>query len=195
MSADGKETKNEGRAEIATLGGGCFWCLEPIYEELQGVKDVEVGYAGGHVANPSYEQVCSGRTGHAEVVQIHFDPDVIAFDDILRVFFTMHDPTTMNRQGADVGTQYRSIVLYHDAAQKATAEHVIQEIEAEGIWDSPVVTQIEPLDTFYRAEEYHQEYFRKNPNAGYCRAVVAPKVSKFRKKYRDRLKQTAAAAS
>jgi peptide-methionine (S)-S-oxide reductase len=195
MSADGKETKNEGRAEIATLGGGCFWCLEPIYEELQGVKDVEVGYAGGHVANPSYEQVCSGRTGHAEVVQIHFDPDVIAFDDILRVFFTMHDPTTMNRQGADVGTQYRSIVLYHDAAQKATAEHVIQEIEAEGIWDNPVVTQIEPLDTFYRAEEYHQEYFRKNPNAGYCRAVVAPKVSKFRKKYRDRLKQTAAAAS
>jgi peptide-methionine (S)-S-oxide reductase len=195
MSADGKETKNEGRTEIATLGGGCFWCLEPIYEELQGVKDVEVGYAGGHVANPSYEQVCSGRTGHAEVVQIHFDPDVIAFDDILRVFFTMHDPTTMNRQGADVGTQYRSIVLYHDAAQKATAEHVIQEIEAEGIWDNPVVTQIEPLDTFYRAEEYHQEYFRKNPNAGYCRAVVAPKVSKFRKKYRDRLKQTAAAAS
>lgn len=193
MSIDGRETKGSGRTEVATLGGGCFWCLEPIYEELQGVEDVVVGYAGGDVPNPSYEQVCSGRTGHAEVVQITFNPGVIAFDDILRVFFTMHDPTTLNRQGADVGIQYRSIVLYHDESQKVKAERIIQEIEAEDIWDNQIVTQVEPLDTFYRAEEYHQEYFRKNPNAGYCRAVVAPKVSKFRKKYRDRLKETAAA--
>jgi peptide-methionine (S)-S-oxide reductase len=193
MSTDTTKTNVSGRTAVATLGGGCFWCLEPLYEELQGVEGVVVGYAGGDVPNPSYEQVCSGRTGHAEVVQITFDPNVIAFEDILRVFFTMHDPTTLNRQGADAGTQYRSIVLYHDEPQKATAERIIQEIEAEGIWDGRIVTQVEPLDTFYRGEEYHQEYFRKNPNAGYCRAVVAPKVSKFRKKYRDRLKETAAA--
>ena len=175
-------------SELATLGGGCFWCLEPVFEELVGVQHVEVGYAGGGVANPSYEQVCTGRTGHAEVVQVRFDPQQLSFRELLEVFFSIHDPTTRDRQGADVGPQYRSLVLYHNDAQRTTAEQLVAELKAEGIG---IVTQLEPLQTYYRAEEYHQAYFRKNPGAGYCRAVVAPKLAKFRAKYVDRLKAAA----
>jgi peptide-methionine (S)-S-oxide reductase len=174
--------------EIATLGGGCFWCLEPVFSELEGVQDVVVGYAGGEVENPSYEQVCTGRTGHAEVVQVRFDPQVIAYREILEVFFSIHNPTTRNRQGADVGPQYRSVILYHDEAQKQVAEKVIDEIDREGIWGKPAVTEVEPFDTFFKAEEYHQQYYKKNPYAGYCQVVIRPKVSKFRKRYQDRLK-------
>jgi len=177
-----------GISEVATLGGGCFWCLEPIFEGLRGVKNVEVGYSGGTVANPTYEQVCSGRTGHAEVVQITYDSAEIPFRKILEVFFSIHDPTTLNRQGADVGTQYRSIILYHDGKQKETAEEVIREINESEQWDGPVVTQVEPFEVFYRGEGYHQEYFQKNPQAGYCRTVIAPKVNKFRTKYQSDLK-------
>jgi peptide-methionine (S)-S-oxide reductase len=174
--------------EVATLGGGCFWCLEPVFEELQGVKKAEVGYAGGDVENPSYEAVCSGETGHAEVVQVWFDPEVISFRRLLEVFFDIHDPTTLNRQGADVGTQYRSIILYRDGKQKEVAEKVIREIDESAEWDGPVVTQVEPFEEFYRAEDYHQEYFEKNPNAGYCRIVIAPKMKKFRTNYAKDLK-------
>jgi peptide-methionine (S)-S-oxide reductase len=177
--------------ETATLGGGCFWCLEPVFEEVIGVQQVEVGYAGGGVANPSYEQVCTGRTGHAEVVQIRFDPAQVSYCDLLEVFFSIHDPTTRDRQGADVGPQYRSLVLYQDDAQRQTAEQLVAELKAEGI---NIVTQLEPLQTYYRAEEYHQAYFRKNPGAGYCRAVVAPKLAKFRAKYLNRLKAAAQGA-
>ncbi|HNT24314.1 MAG TPA: peptide-methionine (S)-S-oxide reductase MsrA [Anaerolineales bacterium] len=175
--------------EIATLAGGCFWCLEAVYDELKGVEDVVSGYAGGRVANPSYQMVCSGLTGHAEVVQVRFNPQVVSFQDILGVFFTIHDPTTLNRQGADVGTQYRSAIFYHSLEQKALAEQVIAEINAAGIWPGAVVTEVMPLDVFYPAEDYHQEYFRRNPYQGYCRSVVAPKVAKFRAKYLERLKK------
>jgi peptide-methionine (S)-S-oxide reductase len=175
--------------EIATLAGGCFWCLEAVYDELRGVKSVESGYAGGHVENPSYKAVCTGTTGHAEVVQIAFDPDVVSFKELLEVFFTIHDPTTLNRQGADVGTQYRSAIFYHSPEQKAIAEEVIAEITEAGLWDNPIVTEVTELDTFYPAEGYHQEYFVNNPDQGYCRVVIAPKVAKFRKKYFDRLKK------
>lgn len=181
-------TQSNNKYQIATLGGGCFWCLDPLFAELEGVKRVEVGYAGGDVPSPSYQAVCTGRTGHAEVVQITFDPDVISYKELLEVFFTMHDPTTLNRQGADVGTQYRSIVLYHDEEQRSTAEQVIQEFEDAGIWDDPFVTQVEPFEEFYRAEEYHQDYFNKNPDKAYCSFVIAPKVVKFRKKYAQHLK-------
>jgi peptide-methionine (S)-S-oxide reductase len=174
--------------EMATLGGGCFWCLEAVYEQLQGVESVVSGYCGGEVANPSYEQVCSGMTGHAEVVQITFDPSVITFRDILNVFFTIHDPTTLNRQGADVGTQYRSAIFYHSPEQRQVAEQTIAELTAAGLWDDPVVTEVTPLSTFYPAEDYHQEYFRRNPYQGYCRVVIAPKVAKFRQEYVDQLK-------
>jgi peptide-methionine (S)-S-oxide reductase len=180
--------QEQNSVEIATLGGGCFWCLEPVFSELEGVETVEVGYAGGEVENPSYEQVCTGRTGHAEVVQVSFDPDEITYREILQVFFSIHDPTTRNRQGADVGPQYRSIILYHDEAQKQVAEQVIDEINQGGIWGKPVVTEVVPLETFFKAEEYHQEYYKKNPYAGYCQVVIRPKVSKFRKHYKDRLK-------
>lgn len=173
--------------EIATLGGGCFWCLDPIYDELRGVEEVLVGYAGGSVPNPSYDLVCRGSTGHAEVVQITFDPEVISYKEILQIFFSIHDPTTLNRQGADVGPQYRSIILYHDDAQKETAEQVIQEIEAEGLWSAPIVTQVAPFSKFYVAEDYHQKYFENNPGQGYCRVVIAPKVAKFRKLYQEKL--------
>jgi peptide-methionine (S)-S-oxide reductase len=166
--------------ELATLGGGCFWCLEAVFEDMEGVKSVVSGYAGGTVKNPSYDDVCSGTTGHAEVVRIEFDPRVVAFEKILSVFFTIHDPTTMNRQGADVGSQYRSIILYHDDRQKEIAEKKIQELESSKKWGRPVVTEVAPLEAFYEAEKYHQDYFKKNPQAGYCRAVVAPKVLKFR---------------
>lgn len=175
--------------EIATLGGGCFWCLEAVYDQLKGVEDVVSGYAGGHVPNPDYEHVCTGVTGHAEVVQIRFDPEIVSFKDILQVFFTIHDPTTLNRQGADVGTQYRSAIFYHSPAQKATAEQVIAELNSAAIWDAPVVTEVTPFDKIYPAENYHQEYFERNPGQGYCRVVIAPKVAKFRKLYLDRLKK------
>ena len=174
---------------VATLAGGCFWCLEAVYDELKGVESVESGYSGGQVPNPSYEDVCDGDTGHAEVVQIHFDPSVISYADLLHVFFTIHDPTTLNRQGNDVGTQYRSAIFYHNEEQKRTAEEVIREIEAEKVWNAPIVTEVKPFDQFYMAEKYHQEYFKNNPFQGYCRVVIAPKVTKFRQKFVDRLKK------
>ncbi len=175
-------------AEVATLAGGCFWCLEAVYDHLKGVQEVESGYAGGKVTNPTYQQVCNGTTGHAEVVQITFDPQVVSFGDLLDVFFTIHDPTTLNRQGNDVGTQYRSAIFYHSPEQKATAEQVIAKLNAEHLWNAPIVTQVTPFEKFYRAEDYHQEYFEHNGNQPYCRVVVAPKVAKFRKHYLDRLK-------
>jgi peptide-methionine (S)-S-oxide reductase len=174
--------------EVATLGGGCFWCLEAVYEQLRGVEKVESGYAGGHVHNPTYRQVCDGRTGHAEVVQLTYDPAVITFRDLLDVFFTIHDPTTLNRQGADEGPQYRSIVLYHTPEQRAEAERAIAELGESGLYRDPVVTEVAPLTTFYKAEEYHQGYFRANPLQPYCRVVVAPKVAKARKHFMERLK-------
>lgn len=172
----------------ATLGGGCFWCLEAIYQDLQGVKLVESGYTGGHVPNPDYKLVCTGATGHAEVVQITFDPEIITYEDLLRIFFSIHDPTTLNRQGADVGTQYRSAIFYHNEEQKNIAEKVMAEIETAELWPNPIVTEITPLDEFFVAEDYHQNYFKNNPNQGYCRAVIAPKVAKFRKQYVEKLK-------
>jgi peptide-methionine (S)-S-oxide reductase len=177
--------------EVATLAGGCFWCLEAAFQDLKGVENVQSGYAGGRVANPSYEDVCTGTTGHAEVVQITFDPRVVSFEDLLHVYFTIHDPTTLNRQGGDVGTQYRSAIFYDTPEQKATAERVIAELQAQKLWDEPVVTELKPLTAFYPAEDYHRDYFRRNPNQGYCRAVIAPKVAKVRKLYFDRLKQPA----
>lgn len=174
--------------ETATLAGGCFWCLEAVYDELKGVESVESGYAGGQIENPSYQQVCSGTTGHAEVVQIKYDPAVITFRDLLDIFFTIHDPTTLNRQGGDVGTQYRSAVFYHDDAQREAAEALIKELDQMRLWDAPIVTQVVPLENYYPAEAYHQEYFANNPGQGYCQMVVAPKVSKFRKKFLEKLK-------
>ena len=173
--------------EIATLGGGCFWCLEAVYDELQGVIRVESGYMGGTIANPSYNAVCTGMTGHAEVVQVTFDPARISYADILRVFFSIHDPTTRNRQGADVGTQYRSAIFTHSAEQAATARDVMAEISAAGLWPNPIVTEIAPASDFYVAEDYHQEYFARNGGQPYCQVVIAPKVAKFRKQWRDRL--------
>lgn len=174
--------------DIATLGGGCFWCLEAVYDEIEGVISVESGYAGGHKPNPTYEEVCAGRTGHAEVVQITFDPQVITFRNLLDIFFSIHDPTTPNRQGADVGPQYRSIILYHNDEQRRIAEETIAELNAAKIWKAPIVTEVKPFTEFWRAEEYHQEYFAKNPYQGYCIAVVAPKVMKARKQFANRLK-------
>jgi peptide-methionine (S)-S-oxide reductase len=173
----------------ATLAGGCFWCLEAVFDELKGVVSVESGYAGGHVENPSYRAVCTGMTGHAEVVQVTFDPALLSFADLLRVFFTIHDPTTMNRQGGDVGTQYRSAIFYHDEEQKRTAEEVVKEIEAAKVWNDPIVTEVAPFDRFYMAEDYHQEYYTNNSNQPYCRVVIQPKVAKFRKHFVDRLKK------
>ena len=175
--------------EIATLGGGCFWCLEAVYDNLQGVTDVVSGYAGGQRPNPTYEQVCSGATGHAEVVQVTFDPSITSYREILEVFFAIHDPTTLNRQGADVGTQYRSVIFYHDDEQKKTAEDVIREITQKQIWGNSIVTELAPAPEFFAAEDYHQEYFERNPGQGYCQAIVAPKVAKFRQKFAHKLKQ------
>lgn len=175
--------------ETATLAGGCFWCLEAVYDEAKGVLSVESGYSNGHVANPSYRDVCNGNTGHAEVIQIKFDPSIISFRDLLNVFFTIHDPTTLNRQGADVGTQYRSAIFYHSPEQKAIAEQTISELNAQRIWNSPIVTEVEAIKDFYIAEDYHQEYFARNQNQPYCQAVVAPKVAKFRKHYLELLKK------
>ncbi|MCY4527583.1 MAG: peptide-methionine (S)-S-oxide reductase MsrA [Chloroflexi bacterium] len=176
---------------LATLAGGCFWCLEAVYNELRGVESVVSGYAGGHDPNPTYEAVCSGTTGHAEVVQIAYDPDMVSFRELLEVFFTIHDPTTLNRQGNDVGTQYRSAVYYHDEEQRLIADEVIEEMTVAGLWDDPIVTEVTALDTFYEAEEYHQQYFEKNPFQPYCFVVVRPKVSKFRKKFISKLKKQA----
>ena len=175
-------------SEVATLGGGCFWCVEAVFEETKGVLKVESGYSGGFVANPTYRQECSETTGHAEVVQVTFDPDVLSYRDVLNIFFATHDPTTLNRQGADVGARYRSAVLYHDEEQRRVAEEVISEIEAEGIWDDPIVTEVVPFEEFYRAEEYHQGYFRNNARQPYCQVVIAPKVAKYRKQHLDKLR-------
>jgi peptide-methionine (S)-S-oxide reductase len=173
--------------ETATFGGGCFWCLEAVFAELRGVSRVESGYAGGNVDRPTYQQVCAGETGHAEVVQVDFDPRVISYRDLIDVFFTIHDPTTRNRQGADVGTQYRSIVVYHSPEQKATAEAAIAELEEAGVWKH-IVTEVVPLDTFWPAEAYHRDYYRRNPDQSYCRVVIAPKVGKLRKHHLDKLR-------
>lgn len=175
--------------EIATLGGGCFWCLEAVYDQLRGVEDVVSGYSGGHVVNPTYQQVCNKTTGHAEVIQVTFDNEQISFGDILDVFFTIHDPTTLNRQGNDVGPQYRSAIFTHSEAQKQVAEAKIKEITAAQLWTNPIVTEVTAFDKFYAAEEYHQRYFEQNPDAGYCRVIVAPKVAKFRKEYISKLKK------
>ncbi|MAU10919.1 MAG: peptide-methionine (S)-S-oxide reductase [Anaerolineaceae bacterium] len=174
--------------ETTTLGGGCFWCLEAVYDQLKGVQAVESGYAGGHVENPSYKAVCTGTTGHAEVVQVEFDNDVITFQDILNVFFTIHDPTTLNRQGNDIGTQYRSAIFYHSDEQKQIAEETIKALNEDGPWSDPIVTEVVPVENYFPAEDYHQEYFENNPNQGYCRVVIAPKVAKFRQKYLAQLK-------
>jgi len=174
--------------ETATLAGGCFWCLEAVFQQLKGVTKVTSGYAGGTVPNPSYEAVCTGRTGHAEVVQIEFDPAGVSYRELLDVFFVIHDPTTLNRQGVDEGTQYRSAVFYHSPQQQQVAEAVIAELEAGKVWDDPIVTEVVPLDAFYPAEEYHRDYFRRNPGQSYCRAVIAPKVAKLRKHYFEKLK-------
>lgn len=176
----------EGRTETATIGGGCFWCLEAVYLELEGVRSVQSGYAGGHVENPSYRAVCGGRTGHAEVVQVEFDPDVVSYADVLRIFFTVHDPTTKDRQGADRGPQYRSIILTHDEDQHAIAETVMAEIDAAGMWPGPLVTELTSLERFWPAEAEHDDYYRRNPNQPYCRIVVEPKVLKFRQAFADR---------
>jgi peptide-methionine (S)-S-oxide reductase len=177
--------------ETTTLGGGCFWCLEAVYDRVEGVIDLVSGYAGGRRPNPTYEQVCSGATGHAEVVQLRFDPEIISFADLLRIFFTIHDPTTLNRQGADVGSQYRSIIFYHSSEQKETAEQIIAQLTADTIWPNPIVTELSPIPEFYPAEAYHQDYFANNPYQPYCQAVVAPKVVKLRQKYAHRLKRNA----
>ncbi len=175
--------------ELATLGGGCFWCLEAVYADLRGVVSVTSGYAGGSTPNPSYKQVTSGTTGHAEVVQLSFDPAEISYRELLQVFFSIHDPTTLNRQGADAGTQYRSVILYHTAEQKAVAEGLMAELAAERVWQNPIVTELAPLAVFYPAEEYHREYYRKNSDQGYCQFVIAPKLGKFRKEFSDRLRR------
>jgi peptide-methionine (S)-S-oxide reductase len=179
----------QNQLETITLGGGCFWCLEAIYNELKGIIKVESGYAGGIVPNPTYNQVCTGTTGHAEVIQITYNPTIITFKEILQIFFTMHDPTTLNHQGNDVGTQYRSIIFYHNENQKHIAEQIINEITQARIWNNPIVTQIEPYNLFYKAEEYHQEYYKKNPAQSYCRIIIAPKISKLRKQYFEKLKK------
>jgi len=175
--------------ELATLGGGCFWCMEAIFTELRGVERVDSGYCGGKVENPTYEQVSTGTTGHAESVQITFDPTVISYKELLLIFFTTHDPTTLNRQGEDIGSQYRSVIFYHNEQQKAIAQQVIKEIAEEEIWDSPIVTQVEPFKAFYKAEDYHAEYFKRHPEQAYCRLIIAPKVAKVRQLYRSKLKK------
>jgi len=176
------------KSELATFGGGCFWCVEAIFERVAGVHNVISGYAGGHVANPTYKQVTTGLTGHAEVVQISYDLQEVSFTELLEIFFKTHDPTTLNRQGADVGTQYRSVVLYHHEEQRKQAEMVISDLEGAGIWDNPIVTKVEPFSDFYEAEDYHQEYFENNPGQGYCRIVIQPKVDKFEKVFREKMK-------
>jgi peptide-methionine (S)-S-oxide reductase len=189
MSTEHIQASLQTEKELATLGGGCFWCLEAVYLEMKGIEKVESGYCGGTVSNPTYYQVCEGNTGHAEVVQLTFDPREVSYKDILKVFFTIHDPTTLNRQGADVGTQYRSAIFYQSPEQKVTAEETIKELTTEKIWDNPIVTEIAPLDVFYVAEDDHQEYFSRNQYQPYCQYVVAPKVAKFRKYFVEKLKR------
>jgi peptide-methionine (S)-S-oxide reductase len=174
--------------EKVTIGGGCFWCLEAVYQDIDGVEEVVSGYAGGSTADPTYRQVCSGSTGHAEVVQITFDPDIVSYRDLIEVFFTIHNPTTKNRQGADVGTQYRSIILYHDQEQREAAQSVIDELETQNVFSDPIVTEVESLETFYEAEAKHQDYYKRNPGFPYCQAVIEPKLSKLRKKHAAKLK-------
>ena len=188
MSSEHSKTVSSRQIEVATLGGGCFWCMEAVFSELRGVEKVESGYSGGALADPTYEQVSTGKTGHAEVVQVNFNPKVISFKEILKIFFTMHDPTTLNRQGTDVGTQYRSVIFYHNDEQKVTAEQVIKEITEAKIWNAPIVTQIEPFKAFYKAEDYHKDYFKKHPKQPYCKLVIAPKIAKLREHYRKKLK-------
>lgn len=180
--------------ETATLAGGCFWCVEAVFDDLEGVEDVISGYTGGHKANPTYQEVCTGETGHAEAVRITFNPQIISYADLLRIFFTVHDPTTLNRQGNDVGTQYRSAIFYHNDVQKEVAAQIRDEIAAAGLYENPIVTEITPAGEFWPAENYHQEYFANNPNQPYCAAVVAPKVAKFRQKFASRLKSRSRAA-
>jgi peptide-methionine (S)-S-oxide reductase len=189
MSNESMQLDPRNGKELATLGGGCFWCLEAVYLELKGVEQVVSGYAGGTVPDPTYYEVCEGTTGHAEIVQLTFDPREISFKEILQVFFTIHDPTTLNRQGADVGTQYRSVIFYHNQEQKMIAEETIQEITAARVWDAPIVTEVSPLPEFYRAEDYHQEYFQNNMFQPYCQYVIVPKVVKFRKYFVDKLRR------
>ena len=188
MSQEKSRTNSPRRIEVTTLGGGCFWCTEAVFSQLKGVEKIEPGYSGGNIENPSYEQVSTGKTGHAEVAQITFDPDVISFKEILQIFFSTHDPTSLNRQGADFGTQYRSVIFYHDDEQKAIAEQVIKEFNDEGTFDAPIVTQVEPLKAFCKAEDYHREYYKRHPEQPYCRAVIAPKIAKFRQLYLSKLK-------
>jgi peptide-methionine (S)-S-oxide reductase len=180
--------KDESKLETAVLAGGCFWCIETLFQDLKGVEKVESGYSGGSVKNPSYQEVCTGTTGHAEVVKITFDPSVLTYEQLLTVFFHVHDPTTMNKQGADVGTQYRSAIFYNDDKQKASAEKVIADVTASKLWDDPIVTEVTKFDTFYKAEDYHQDYYNNNPTQGYCSYVIAPKVKKFYKEFKDMLK-------
>lgn len=177
------------KLEVATFGGGCFWCIEAAFEQIEGILNVESGYSGGTTKKPTYEQVCTGTTGHAEVVQVTFNPAVISFKEILNIFFTIHDPTSLNRQGADVGTQYRSVIFYHNKKQKELIEQTINELEKEKVWDHTIVTQIEPFKHFYQAEEYHKRYFDRNPEAGYCKVVISPKIAKLRIKYHEKMKQ------
>jgi len=179
----------EQNEEKATLAGGCFWCLEAVFVDLRGVSRVESGYTGGHVPNPTYQAVCNGTTGHAEVVQVSFDPRVVSFKELLEVFFTIHDPTTLNRQGGDSGTQYRSAIFYHTPEQKETSAQVIAELGAARVWNAPIVTEVTPLADYYAAENYHQDYYQNNASQPYCRAVIEPKVSKFRKQYLEKLKR------
>ncbi|MCW4034954.1 MAG: peptide-methionine (S)-S-oxide reductase MsrA [Candidatus Bathyarchaeota archaeon] len=175
--------------EVATLGGGCFWCTEAVFDQINGVTNAVSGYSGGTTPNPSYEQVCGGKTGHAEVVQVHFDPEIVSYKEILQIFFATHDPTTLNQQGADFGTQYRSVIFYHNNKQKAVAEQVIAEYTSENVYGSPIVTAVEPFSGFFVAEDYHQNYFSRNPDKPYCRAVISPKVAKLRQKLFDKLKR------
>ena len=183
-----KPTKTD-KLEVATLGGGCFWCIEAAFDQIKGVVKVESGYSGGKTSAPSYEQVCTGTTGHAEVVQVTFDSAVLSFREILEIFFTAHDPTTLNQQGADIGTQYRSVIFYHSEKQKETIKKVIQEFETKKGWNRPIVTQVEPFKKFYKAEDYHDKYFARHPQAGYCKVVIAPKIAKLRKKYQKMVKK------
>ncbi len=189
VESENRDVRPKKDREVITLGGGCFWCVEAIFDELKGVITVESGYSGGSVTNPSYEQVCTGRTGHAEVVQITFDPKVVALEALLNIFLTVHDPTTLNRQGADVGTQYRSVIFYRNESQKAAAERAIKEIQSAGLWNAPIVTELAPFKAFYKAEDYHQRYFELNGRQPYCRMVIEPKVAKFREHYRTLLKK------
>ncbi len=183
------DNSNSPSQELAVLAGGCFWCVEPAFDELKGVESVESGYTGGRMANPSYKQICTGTTGHAEAIRVTFNPRLVSFAELLEVFFTIHDPTTLNRQGNDVGTQYRSAIFYQSPEQKATAEQVIRKMSEAGVWRNPIVTQVVPAAPFYVAEDYHQEYFRQNGHQPYCQVVIAPKVAKFRKTFVDKLKR------